>query len=143
MIQAKSKTIDGDKYTVTQMGARRALKMQAKLMKLVGPSLSLMLAQGGKTADEAEKCLPEVVLYLVNQLDEKTFDALVMELMQGIRKNDAEVTESTFDNEFGGELNTLFLVLQYVLEVNFGDFFSERGILKQLFATKEAEVPQA
>lgn len=142
MIQAKSKTIEGDKYTVTQMGARRALKIQAKLMKLAGPSLSIMLAQAGKTVDDAEKCLPDVVLLLVNQLDEKTFDALVMELMQGIRKNDVEIVESTFDNEFGGELNKLFLVIQYVLEVNFGDFFSERGILKQLFATKEAEVPQ-
>lgn len=140
MIEAKDKVINGCKYTVTQMTARTALRMQAKLLKLLGPSASVLFSQAGKTLEEAEKSMetlmPMAVNMLVNQLDDKTFDSLVMELMQGVRKDGIELTPQILDMEFSGKLNTLFLVLQYVIEVNFGDFFMEGGILQGLIPPK-------
>lgn len=142
MIEAKDKVINGHNYTVTQMTARRALAMQAKLMKLLGPSAGVMLSQSGKSIEEAEQCLPEAILMLVNQLDEKTFDSLVIELMQGVRKDNFELTPQVLDMEFAGNLNTLFLVLQFVLEVNFGDFFLQGGILNGIFNQTKEIPPQ-
>ncbi len=142
MIKAEDKVINGSTYTVTQMTARKALAMQAKLMKLIGPSAGVMLSQSGKSITEAEQCLPQAILMLVNQLDEKTFDSLVMELMQGVRKDNFELTPQVLDMEFAGNLNTLFLVLQFVLEVNFGDFFLPGGILSGLFNQATEMPPQ-
>lgn len=141
MIKAEDKVINGNNYTVTQMTARKALALQAKLMKLLGPSAGVMLSQAGKSAEEAEKCLPQAIIMLVNQLDERTFDSLVMELMQGVRKDNFELTPQVLDMEFAGNLNTLFLVLQFVLEVNFGDFFAQGGILNGLLDSKKEISP--
>jgi hypothetical protein len=134
MIEAKTKQISGSTYTVTQMAARRALRMQAKLMKLLGPSAGVILSQADKSAKEADQCLPQAITLLVSQLDEKTFDLLVMELLEGVRKDNIELTPQVVDLEFAGNLNELFLLLQFVLEVNYSDFFQAGGILSTLLS---------
>ena len=142
-IETFEKVIGGSNYMITQLPARRALKLQAKLLKLIGPSASLLFAAAAKDLDSADDSIPQAVRLLAEQLDDKTFDALVMEMIKGVRKEGHEIDERNIDMEFAGNLNELFLVLQYVLEVNFGDFFQEGGILKSLMKKEEKEkVPQ-
>lgn len=132
MIETKEKTINGAKYQVTQMTARRALKMQAKLLKLFGASLAHIFLPSGDqpmdgasfSKDEAIKALKELAI----EIDDNTFEKLVIELLSGVRKDGIELNEGVIDLEFAGELNTLFQVIWFVLEVNFSFFFGEGGI---------------
>lgn len=142
MIETREKEIDGSTYSVTQMTARRALRMQARLLKLLGPAASALFVAATKDLKSADDSIPKAIAYLGENLDEKTFDSLVMELMAGVRKDNHELTPATIDMEFAGDLNTLFLVLKFVLEVNFGDFFSEKGILS-MFLPQKTLAPQA
>lgn len=140
-IETFTKIICENEYMVTELPARRALRLQTKLVKLIGPSAALMVTAVSKDESSADDCIPQCVALLVNQLDEKTFDQFVVEMLQQVRKNGMELNEKTIDTEFAGNLNELFLVLQYVLEVNFGDFFQKGGILKGLIRDPSNQVP--
>lgn len=132
MIQTKEKTINGAKYSVTQMTARKALRMKAKLLRLFGPPLAqIFLPSKDKpmdgmafSKDEAVKALQN----LVCELQEDDFEKLCMELLVGVRKEGMELTEQIIDLEFAGDLASLFQVVWFVLEVNFASFFGESGI---------------
>lgn len=141
-IETHEKIIGNSNYMVTQLPARRALKLQAKLLKLIGPAFSHLFINASNDIDSADKALPKAVTMLLNELDDKTFDTFVMEMLQGVRKDGHELTNSTVDSEFSGNLNELFLVIQYVLEVNYGDFLAERGILKSLMNPEKNQISQ-
>lgn len=135
MIETKEKSIKESVYSVTQMTAIRALKMQSRLLKLAGPSFAAMIASGEDTS------IPQALNLLTERLDEKTFENLVLDLLQGVRKDGEELTRSKIDFDFAGNLNELFLVLQFVLEVNFSDFFQEGGIIANLKMMSDQATP--
>lgn len=139
MIETLETEINGATYSVTQMTARKALRMQARLLKLLGPAASVIIvaaskkkSDDGEISDDADNAIPLAVTHLVDQLDEKNFDALVLDLLVGVRKNNMELTPQIIDIEFSGDLNSLFLLLKFVLEVNFSDFFEAGGIISML-----------
>lgn len=144
MIETIEKTIDGKRYSITQMTARRALRMKAKLLKTFGSSLAEIFLPSkeepieglGFSKKEAVNALSSLAL----QLDDNTFDSLITELLSGVRKEGVELTESVIDFEFAGELFTLFKVIWAVLEVNYGSFFGKSGIGSLL--QEEEEIPQ-
>jgi hypothetical protein len=138
MIESKEKEINGNLYLVSQMTAMKAIRVQSRLMKLLGPAFAEMIVADKKNPDA---CLPKVVALLVDQLDAETFANLVVELMQNVRRNGQEMKKEIIDIAFAGKLNELFLVLQFVLEVNYADFFQEGGIIHQLKQTNEEETP--
>ena len=131
MIETKEKEVGGSTYSVTQMPAIRALKVQARLLRLIGPSFAAMIASGDDSS------IPMAITLLTDKLDEKTFENLVLELTQGVRKDGIELTRSKIDLDFAGNLNELFRVLQFILEVNFADFFQEGGIIAELKKTAD------
>lgn len=135
MIETKEKVIGNSNYAVTQMTAIRALKMQARLLRLIGPSFGAMIASGDDSS------IPMAISLLTDKLDEKTFENLVLELTQGVRKDGEELTRSKIDLDFAGNLNELFRVLQFILEVNFSDFFQEGGIIAELRKTADRATP--
>lgn len=144
MIETIEKIIDGKRYSITQMTARRALRMKAKLLKTFGSSLAEIFLPSkeepieglGFSKKEAVNALSSLAL----QLDDNTFDSLITELLSGVRKEGVELTESVIDFEFAGELFTLFKVIWAVLEVNYGSFFGKSGIGSLL--QEEEEIPQ-
>jgi hypothetical protein len=133
MIETKEIVINGSIYAVTQMPARRALKLQAKLMKILAPCASeIIIAYKDKGNEDSH--IPKAVSYLVNELDDRTFDSLILEMIEYyVRKNGVELKANVFDIEFAGKLNELFLLLKFILEVNYGDFFLENGIIPMIF----------
>lgn len=140
MIETKEKTIGDSVYSVTQMPAIRAVRMQARLLRLVGPSFGALIGSDPKNPDSS---IPLAVSLLADKLDETTFEKLVLELMTGVRKDGAELTRGKIDLDFAGNLNDLYRVIQFILEVNFSDFFQEGGIITELAdmvrKAKEAE----
>lgn len=110
MIETREKIIDGSIYSVTQLPARRALKLKAKLMKIIGP---LFL--------EANSSNFHSVCHLI---DENQFETLCMEMIQGVRKDGVELTPPTFDLEFAGDMAGVYKMLLFVVETNYSNFFS-------------------
>lgn len=135
MIETKEKVIGKSTYSVTQMTAIRAIKMQARLLRLIGPSFGAMIASGDDSS------IPMAITLLTDKLDEKTFENLVIELTQGVRKDGEELTRAKIDFDFAGNLNELFRVLQFILEVNFSDFFQEGGIIAELRKAADRATP--
>lgn len=135
MIQTKEKTIDGKLIAVTQFPARHGFKIKARLAKLLGPALASAAAavQGGNKgslleADVDIAALGAAVSTLVASLDSDSTLDLVMGMLTSTRMDGKEVTDSVFDMEFAGNYATLYKVLAFVVEVNYGDFFGKGGI---------------
>lgn len=149
-IETKERKIGDAVYMVTQLPARRALRLKAKLMKLFGASVTQMLLTALEPEEKKRAEMNEVELeqysktsaierykiqdlrktsvvrsvqLLAHGLDDKTFDELCMELVQGIRRNGIEMNGATVDLDFAGNLTEFFAVVLFMLEVNFGDFF--------------------
>jgi hypothetical protein len=114
MIETREKIIDGATYSVTQLPARRALRLKAKLIKTFGSFFV--------SADSS------ALQSMFQSLDENLFESLCMEMIQGVRKNGVELTPATFDLEFAGDMASLYKLLLFVVEVNFANFFSMLGI---------------
>lgn len=147
MIETKEKEINGNVYSVTQLPARRALKLKAKLLKMFGAALTQLfltafnneskeqeeeqenaLVDNYKVADMKNSAFVKGIQLLVSNVDDKTFDELCLEILQGVRRNGAEMTSQLIDMSFAGKLTDLYLVMFFVLEVNFADFFAFSGI---------------
>lgn len=133
MIQTKEKTINGATYSVTQLPARRAIKLKAKLLKLFGPVLAqvFIFATDSKTDSLANENLIKGFEVLSAHIDENSFESLVTELLTGVRKDGLELTPAIIDLEFAGDMASLYLVLWFILEVNYSNFFSLIGIGNQ------------
>ena len=158
-IETKEKKIGEAVYSVTQLPARRSLRLKAKLIKMFGTSITQLLLTG---TESAEKSLDEMskkerenflsvnpvdrcqinemrkssvvkgIQLLAETIDEKVFDELIGELLQGVRRDGVELTSSVIDHVFAGELMTLYHVIWFVLEVNYADFFALGGIGNRL-----------
>lgn len=130
MIETREKNIDGSTYSVTQLPARRALRLKTKLIKLFGAVLAQMyLKPSEKTSEEQTKQdFVRAMEILSSNIDEGTFENLIMEILIGVRKNGMELNEKTIDLEFAGDMVGIYKVVWFVLEVNFANFFSALGI---------------
>lgn len=149
-IETKEKKIGDAVYMVTQLPARRALRLKAKLIKLFGPALTqfVLMAndpaekeKGEMTAEEAAELdatdlvdkyklrslkrasAVKVVQFLVQGVDDRNFDELCVEILQGVRRDGVELIPAIIDQAFAGRLMDLYTVILFVLEVNFADFF--------------------
>jgi hypothetical protein len=147
VIQTKEKVIAGACYAVTQLPARRALKLKAKLIKLFGPSITQLFLTSQEPEEQAPtKESPEEnyscarvddvkireirkgsvvrgVQLLAESIEEKILDELLAELIQGVRKDGVELTMPIIDNTFSGQLTSLYELIWFILEVNYADFF--------------------
>jgi hypothetical protein len=155
MYEAKEKSIDGHKVTVSQWPARKALAIKLKLIRAVGPSLGELVSSArGDNLNAALDSnmnmdrLGSALERLLGALDEVTFMALTSDLMSGVRVDDLEMADdNNFNATFTGHLETFYKIVWFVLEVNFGSFFGESGIGKLTesvkgLMTKSSPMPQ-
>lgn len=140
MIESTEKVIGDHTYTITQLPARRALRLQAKLLKLLSPCISVIISEAIKEAKEkgislsdvSDKSIPSAIQYLSSGLEENTFEDLICDMLPCVRVDGKELTVQLMDVLFAGSLNQLFLLMKEVLEANFKDFFQEGSILLAL-----------
>src|SRR5690554_5598666 len=109
MIETKEITIDGSKYTVTQMPARRALRMKAKLLRTFGTALAEIYIPNEEENIEGLNFSRTQAIKAVESLackldDDDKFEKICVEILQGVRKEGIELTESIIDLEFAGNL---------------------------------------
>lgn len=123
MIETRQKMIDGNCYTVTQLPARRALKIKARLIKTFGCVFAKLLSQG-----QNPDSLSDAIQIFSSSVDENIFEAIITELLSTARKNGIELNASTIDLEFAGDLAAIYKVVAFVIEVNYENFFTMCGI---------------
>ena len=120
MIQTITKEINGSKYSVTQFTARRALRLQSKLIKALGPFLFEISVNPSKAME-----------MLAGSITDDTFEVLATEILCSTRKDGMELTNAVIDSEFAGDIGTLYEVVRFALEVNFENFWKALGIGNQ------------
>lgn len=143
--EQKEKEIDGQIYQVTQTNAFKALKMQTKLIKILGPGLFSFVGSQGLTGvmsllDEtnndksaASKLLP----ILIENFDDEEANTLITLLFEKgvfLKDGDASVPLD-FEEHFIGKPLTLWKVAWFVVETN----FAMGELLKSDLSTTEKE----
>jgi hypothetical protein len=112
--------IDGRRYAVTQLPAMRALRLLNRLGRIAGPAL-VGLVEGASAPPGALGLAAEGVF---ERLSDEELEALVKELLSSARVDGKELLPQ-FDLHFQGRMGTLFRVLSFALEANYGGFFGD------------------
>lgn len=128
LVQTKEKTIDGNTYAVTQLGAIRGSQVFVRLMKMVGPAF---LGEKKDFAKAFEALREEDFKYLCDVFSERTFV-------------DGKPLDKIFDFHFAGKYGAMFQWLFFCIETNFGDFLGARlsqatGALSQQIIKDESK----
>ncbi len=133
-IETREKEINGSRYTVTQLPARRAIRLKAKLIRILGPVIAqvfVTVTEKKNDLDQKDSIVKAVELLGAN-LNENDFENTIVEILQGVRKDGVELVPAIIDMEFAGDMASLYQVVWFVLEVNYANFFSMLGIGNQL-----------
>ena len=128
MIKQERQEINGIEYTINTIVATRALSLQPQLMKLIGRSLVAFFEGNdgsAKTPDAIAKLEGEVMKKIVDTLIEDVEKVNIVDLAKNLIACGA--TKGTmsinFDNEFTGNLGTLYKLLFAIIKLNFLDVF--------------------
>lgn len=114
MIQQKTVTVLGQDYLLTHIPAIRGTRMLKRIVKLVGPAMATF---------QKEQDLGGAMQALFDSLDDG-LEALLVELVSSASKGSVAIS---FDNEFAGEYDRLFLLVQEIVEFNYGSVFQLLG----------------
>jgi hypothetical protein len=146
-------------YSVTQLPAMRAMRLQARLLAVFGPALSQLVA-GLKDVKSLARmdvsliapALGGAVESLMKRLTPEEAEALVRELLIGATvtvrvdgkpDRQAELLKLV-DEEFRGRLLDLYALLGFALQVNYADFIEGlKTSLGSLSSASDAEARAA
>ncbi len=118
MREQKQKTIGTTIYAVTQMGAVRSLKVQAKLIKILGQSIFKLVGAGEV---DVQKTLELLIPPLMDNFDDKEVSDLVLSLFsEGVFLVEGEhKSVLDFDLHFAGKPFDMWKLAGFILEANF------------------------
>lgn len=114
MIEQKTVTVLGTDYMLTHMPAIRGTRMLKRIVKLVGPAMATF---------QKEQDLSGAMSALFDSLDDG-LEALLVELVASATKGSMAIN---FDSEFAGAYDRLFLLVQEIVEFNYGSVFQLLG----------------
>lgn len=142
MRETKSKEIGkrGFTYNVTQFGARKGGRIALRLLKILGSAAGTAMQEGGESDDGFDlKVVGKMVENLSSILTEADYDYLCDEFMKVSSVTGGKYEHNTmplhadgvFDLHFAGEYIELGEWIAFCVEVNFGGFLGEGGLLKK------------
>lgn len=129
MLETKEVTINSKKFLCTQFMAREGLKLQFRLIKQLGPVMGTLASEGDIDASSIAKALSQ-------KIDEDACFDLVMDLLKSTKYKNQDIRGTDFDIAFAGDYKTLFELLYFIIDLNYGNFFGAGGI-GGLFSTRE------
>ncbi len=136
MIKTKEATIDGKAFKVTQLGYSDGVELLTKLLAIAGSAF-----EGGKDKESFSlgRLITNIKASDLKTIIEKLANRTVIEREPGSDKWPKLEPEV----DLAGDYNLMFKWLKFALEVNYGGFFSEGGILRSgelLSLTRNAHV---
>lgn len=137
--ETTSKTIDGEEYTLHQLGAVKSNKLLWRLKRIVGPSLAALLngAEDGKGLESilnSKVDFEEVLNGFYERATETEVEYVTSTLLsQVIHSGDGNLGETgKIDLHFTGALSRMYKVLWEALKHEYSDFLGESGIVANL-----------
>lgn len=125
MLKSESRIIDGAEYTVQQMPAMMAVRMSARLSSIFAPALAKAAgAAQGKVSSLLEvdiSSLAGALETLMARINEDELADITKKLLHVLRRDGIDITKS-FDVAMAGQVMTIFKLLHFAFEVNYGDF---------------------
>lgn len=121
------KKIDGVTYATSPLPAKRATVLWARITKVLGPSLPHLFRAFASRGDEqaASQAGLEALASLAATLDPEAFGDLVQEIVEIAEVQDnGKYRAVIYDIDFTGNLAGVLPVVGFVLQEQFGDFFS-------------------
>lgn len=128
------------------MPARKAFLLKIELMKYVLPTLGAAAKNLGGLMKAVKKTKGEKLdimnmdtdnlnidfSLIVNTLSEKmegnALLTLILKLFKGSMVNNIEIEEESFDDIFNADFGTMYKMLAFILEANYGSLFSKSDI---------------
>ena len=132
MIKQERVEINNVEYTLNTIVATKALALQPSIMKLIGRSLVAFFdGQDGsaKTPADVAKLEGEVMKKIVDTLIEDVEKVNIVDLAKNLIACGATKGTMTinFDNEFSGNLGTLYKLLFAIIKMNYLSVFMQDG----------------
>jgi hypothetical protein len=133
-IETKKETIGGHEVAVTQFPARQAIKLKIKLARIFGPGLAELLGSAtgeGKALSERDipgSAFSSAFQRLAEAVDPDLFMSLIEEVLSSTRIDGHEVDWAVMDQNYAGDLGTLYRIVFFALRVNYSSFFEGGGI---------------
>lgn len=114
-MEQKKKSIGTNTYLVTQMDAISALKIQTKIIKVIGPGAVSLI--GGIGADKIKAVIPA----LLKNFDDEIVNEIVLSLFEKGVFIEINGTPKVVDfaTHFAGNMPEMWKVVAFILEVNF------------------------
>jgi hypothetical protein len=115
-VEQQSRLIGDETYYVTQLDAISSLKIQTKLIKILGKS-AISLLNGKNIQDK----LQDVILSIAENFDDEVVNQFVLSLFDKnifIKKN-GHLSTVEFQTHFAGKPLDMWKVAGFILEVNF------------------------
>lgn len=123
-IETRSRDICGHVYECSQFPARAGLRMQGRVMALLGP---LIGGAGSLVGGNAAAALAGAFAGLA-KVEPDEFAALAFDLLQQTQRDGKLLSTALFDAEFAGNYGELFEAIAFALETNFDSLFGRSGI---------------
>jgi hypothetical protein len=123
-VETQTKNIDGEEWELSQLTAFRGLRLLTRIGAAAGPALSKLGAM--MSGGEIDLALAgELIEGLFQKLNEDEITHFVKEMLfgGGLKMNNVLV-EKPFDTLMAGKTMTIFKLLFWGFEVNYGDFFA-------------------
>ena len=116
--EQKSKMIGTTEYLVTQMDAISALKVQTKLIKIIGPGIISLI--GDKSTNAKEK-IAKAIPQLMENFNDKLVNEFVLDLFKkGVFTKENDLPKVVdFATHFAGKPGEMWKVMAFILEANF------------------------
>lgn len=117
-MKQSEKTVNGITYIVKQMDAVNAIKLQTRLLKLLGSGFFNMLDGGGLTKEKLAEMLP----IIMDRFDDELANKIILSLFDDnilIKGEDGALFGLDFKTHFIGRLNDMWAMVPFILQVNF------------------------
>lgn len=139
MKMQEEKEVDGVRYQMNHYSASKGIRLLAKLLRVAGKPVSLVMA-GGVDAEVKPEVIASAVEALAFSMEPKDFEDLCKELIEGtFIYDEGKMRSIVFEKDFSGRLGHLFKVLFQILKFQFQDFLGEVAAAVPGLATKETK----
>lgn len=123
MLSQHTVNVNDVDYIISPFKGKQGLKIQAKLVKLIGPALGAL--SGLEDNTEQMAVFGAIIQEVLGRVDEDDVINLIEELLSLVYKGSMKIN---FDNEFALNYASLFLLVKEVIMYNYQDVFSKLGM---------------
>ena len=116
----------GKRFTVYHWSPTQVIRNMPKIGRLVAVPLGTMAGSAMSGGEGFQDAVPTAVLYILDQLDDGKGMEVINLLLEGIEIDGMGGTID-IDTVFDDHVSDLFVLLQKVIEVNYGCFFGQSG----------------